>query len=232
MMTTQKKDLVTAYHVLAHLKMDDHTYTHLSLRTEIPNQYWIYPFGLCFDEVSEENLLRVTLLGEILEGQEHQYNQTGYVIHGSIYRNRNDVNAILHLHTPAIVAVSAMKGGLKPWSQWALHFYNRIKYHAYNSLTLEEEQSSELIRDLGQSNILMMQHHGVVICGKTIQEAMFYAYHLEKACQTHCLLKSDENNVLEIPPAVCEKTVNDLLGFEKNLGERDWKAWQRRIGRN
>jgi hypothetical protein len=31
-------------------------------------------------------------------------------------------------------------------------------------------------------------------------------------------------------PEICEKTVQDLLSFEKNLGERDWLAWKRVVG--
>ena len=132
-----KTDLAYAYKILAYLKMDDHTYTHLSARAVNEDEYYIYPFGLRFEEVRADNLLKVALDGEIIEGSEYQYNKTGYIIHGNIYQHRPDVMAIFHLHTPASVAVSIMKDGLLPISQWALHFYNQIAYHEYNSLALD-----------------------------------------------------------------------------------------------
>src|SRR4051812_45157351 len=104
-----KKNLSHAYQILAKLDMADHTYTHLSARPENADYYYIYPFGLRFEEVTEDNLLKVSLDGEILEGQEYQYNKTGYVIHGSIYKARKDINAIIHLHTIATVAVGSAK---------------------------------------------------------------------------------------------------------------------------
>lgn len=230
-MTNVKYNLVTAYKIMAYLSMDDHTYTHLSARPKHADFYYIYPFGLRFEEVTEHNLLKVSLDGQILEGKEYQYNETGYFIHGSIYRARLDVSTIFHYHTPASVAISALKYGLLPISQWALHFYNRISYHEYNSLILDaNKQSDRLISDLKQNYVMLLRNHGVITCGKTIHEAMFYAYHLEQACKTQCLLNSVNKKDFIIPSEkTCKQTVKDLLLFEEDLGKRDWNAWLRLI---
>jgi ribulose-5-phosphate 4-epimerase/fuculose-1-phosphate aldolase len=220
-------DLAAAYHIIAHLGLDDHTYTHLSSRSKDGDSFYIYPFGLLFSEVTPNKLLKVSLEGQILGGVEYQYNKTGYVIHGSIYKARSDINTIFHLHTPAITAVSAMQNGLMPISQWALHFYDKISYHRYNSLALDFDNHKDLVRDLGQNFTMLLQNHGSLTCGRTIQEAMFYTYHLEQACKTQCLaLNSGESLVLP-PDNLCKKAVSDLLGFEQDLGKRDWLAWLR-----
>jgi ribulose-5-phosphate 4-epimerase/fuculose-1-phosphate aldolase len=225
---TVKKDLAAAYRILAYLKLDDHTYTHLSARDpNDPNIFYIYPFGLRFEEVTAENLLKVTLDGDILEGSEYQYNRTGYVLHGGIYTKRPDVQAVFHLHTPDTVAVSALEEGLLPINQWALHFYNRVAYHAYDSLALNKQQAELLIRDLADRFVLFLRNHGFITCGRTIQEAMFYTYHLQKACETQCKILSMGMKYLTPSKEICEKSVQDLLTFEKNLGERDWEAWLR-----
>lgn len=225
-----KQDLAYAYNIISYLGMDDHTYTHLSTRSYEANQYYIYQFGLCFEEVTANNLLKVGLDGDIIEGKEYQYNATGYVIHGNIYKRRLDVNAVFHLHTPASVAVSAMKNGLMPISQWALHFYDKIAYHEYNSLALDKDiHGNALVKDLGHHNVMLMRNHGMLTCGKTIWEAMFYAYHLEMACKAQCLALQTGQE-LTIPSAnICQQAVKDLLSFEKDLGARDWQAWVRKI---
>ncbi|AIL13158.1 hypothetical protein IM40_06005 [Candidatus Paracaedimonas acanthamoebae] len=226
---TLRRDLAYAYQILAYLGLDDHTYTHLSLRAEDGCAYYIYPFGLCFEEVTPECLLRVAFDGEILEGSEYQYNKTGYVIHGAIYQKRPDINAIFHIHTPEIVAVSALKKGLQPLSQWALHFYNQITYHSYNSLALNGSQGESLVDDLQDKYVLLMRNHGSLTCGKTIQEALFYTYHLQQACKTQCLVLSMNQELIVPDISICEKTVKELLSFESDLGARDWQAWVRRI---
>jgi ribulose-5-phosphate 4-epimerase/fuculose-1-phosphate aldolase len=225
-----KFDLAAAYQIVSELGMDDLTYTHLSARLPTRSEYFIYPFGLLFEEVTPECLLTVNLDGTIQDGSEYQYNQTGYTIHGSIYECRSDVNAIFHLHTPATVAVSAHPKGLLPLSQWALHFYNRVGYHDYQSLALHKEGHQEkILADLGAHNILMMRNHGIIACGKTIQEALFYCYHLEQACKTQCVAGHPEDFIMP-NEQICQQTVTDLLSFETDLGRRDWLAWIRRLG--
>ncbi|HEX4045882.1 MAG TPA: class II aldolase/adducin family protein [Gammaproteobacteria bacterium] len=225
-----KQDLTIAYKALAHLKYDDHTYTHLSARDiNNKNSFFIYPFGLRFEEVEPNNLMKISLDGIILEGEEYQYNRTGYVLHGAIYDKRPDIQAIFHLHTPESLAVSALTEGLLPLSQWALHFYDRLTYHNYDSLVLEGNQGSCLLNDLGQQFVILLRNHGFIACGRTIQEAMFYSYHLQKACETQCLILSMNKEYIIPSKEVCEKAVHDLLTFEKNLGERDWQAWKRLV---
>lgn len=224
-----RTQLAQAYRILAHLGMDDHTYTHLSARASDGISYYIYPFGLRFEEVTPECLLHVSLDGQILDGVEAHYNRTGFMIHGAIYQARPDLNAIFHVHTPEMVAVSALREGLLSISQWALHFYERVAYHAYDSLVLDQAQAPRLIQDLGDKSVMLMRHHGAVTAGKTLHEALFYLYHLQQACKTQCLTLAQGREVVQIPAAMCQKAVADLLTFEEDLGRRDWDAWVRCI---
>lgn len=227
-----RENLTIAYRALAYLKLDDHTYTHLSVRdSQDKNAFYIYPFGLRFEEVEPEILMKIALDGTILEGKEFQYNKTGHMLHGAIYQHRPDINAVFHLHTPETVAVSALEEGLMPINQWALHFYNKVSYHDYDSLVLQERQGSRLMDDMGSTFVVMLRNHGFIACGRTIQEAMFYTYHLQRACETQCMTLATGMKYITPSPAMCEKAVQDLLTFEKNLGERDWEAWQRLVAR-
>jgi ribulose-5-phosphate 4-epimerase/fuculose-1-phosphate aldolase len=224
--------LAAAYRILAQMEMDDLTYTHLSARLPGSDAYLIYPFGLLFEEVTASSLLKVSLDGKILEGQESQYNRTGYVIHGNIYKNRPDVNAVFHLHTIAGVAVSAMECGLLPLSQFSFHFYNRLAYHAYDSLTLENQrQGCNLASDLGRKNAMILRNHGTLTCGYTVQEAFLYMYFLEQACRVQCATLRTDQKVVIPPQEVCEKAAQDVREFEPDFGQRDWAALLRKLDR-
>ena len=225
-----KENLAIAYKILAHLKMDDLTYTHLSIRSSQGNSFYIYPFGMLFSEVESSSLLEVDFTGKVLDGQEYQYNKTGYVIHSIIYKNRPDINAIFHLHTIPGVAVSSMKNGLLPISQFALHFYEQVRYHDYNSLTLTENSGEQIVKDLENKYIMFLRNHGTLTCGKTIHEAMYYTNHLEKACRVQIAsLSAGIENLVFPSEDICKQSNYDLLNFEKDLGMRDWLALKRNI---
>ena len=226
--TKIKQKLSYAYKILSYLGLDDHTYTHLSARSN-NNSFYIYPFGLRFNDVTSAKLIEAAFDGKILKGEEFQYNETGYIIHGSIYQKRPDIKSRFHIHTPEIVAVSACVDGLLPLSQWALHFYNKISYHDYDSLVLDNTQGKKMLDDLGANYTMLLRNHGSITCGRTIEEAMFYSYHLQQACKTQCLALNMNQKLFIPDKEICEKAVHDLLSFEKNLGERDWHAWVRLI---
>jgi ribulose-5-phosphate 4-epimerase/fuculose-1-phosphate aldolase len=95
-----RKELAYAYQLCALLGWDDLIYTHISVRD--PNAsdcYLINPFGLLFDEVTPENLIKVDLEGNLRQSNDFGYNPAGENIHGAIYKARPEVNAVVHLHT-------------------------------------------------------------------------------------------------------------------------------------
>jgi ribulose-5-phosphate 4-epimerase/fuculose-1-phosphate aldolase len=221
--------LAAAYRMIAELKMDDLTYTHLSIRLPGTDTYFTHPFGLLFEEVTASCLLKITLEGDVLEGQS---NQTGEIIHETIYKKRPDVNAIFHLHTTAGVAVSAMECGLLPMSQFAFHFYNRLAYHDYDSLALDEQrQGAKMAEDLAHKKAMFLRNHGTLTCGATIHEAFLYMYFLEQACKVQCAALGSGRQIILPPEDICEQAAQDMRNFEPDFGLRDWAALLRKLDR-
>ncbi len=230
-----RNKLFIAHQIIASLKMDDLTYTHLSHR--INDEYFLLsPFGSSFSDVTHDDLIKLNYEGEICKENKHFItNPTGVLVHSGIYKKRNDINAIIHLHTNFSIAVSAMKFGLLPISQHALHFYEKVAYHKYDSLFLDEnEQVKKMTYDLAEKKVMILNNHGFITCGKTIEEAIFYAYHLEKACAIQVMtLSSCEFKDIIIPNHdICKKACYDLLSFEENLGLRDWNCWIKKLSLN
>lgn len=225
-----RQDLAAAYRIVDHYGMSDLTYTHLSARSSKGNSFYIYRLGLFFSEVTSSNLIEVSFDGTILSEVEANYNDTGQVIHSAIYKERADINYVFHLHTPYGVAVSALKHGLLPISQFSFHFFQNIAYHDYNSLILDKQiQGFNLCKDLADKMAMIMRNHGTLTCGTTIYEAMFYSMMLENACKVQILAGS--NPVVTPDIEICIKSRKDMRNFEKNLGFRDWSALIRELER-
>lgn len=224
-----KQALVFAHRLFAEMGWDDLTYTHLSARHPTQPSYFIMPFGLLFEEVTVDNLLEIDFDGRILNHPDKTYNPTGHVIHGSVYQSRPDVNAVFHAHTPDNIAVASMEAGLLPLSQWALLFYERWRFHAYDALSLKQEaEGAKLVQDLGQATLLLMRNHGSLIVGQTIAEAWYYQYHFEMACRTQCQSLALQQTLVMPDEACCRKSVEQLHAFEQQNGMRDWTALKRK----
>ena len=126
---------------------------------------------------------------------------------------------MFHLHTPAGVAVSAMECGLLPISQFSFHFYNRLAYHSYDALTLENErQGSNLAKDLSDKKAMILRNHGTLTCGTTVHEAFLYMYFLEQACKVQVAALSSGQKIIIPPQKVCEQAAQDVREFEPHFG--------------
>ncbi|MGZ5116176.1 MAG: class II aldolase/adducin family protein, partial [Burkholderiales bacterium] len=83
---------------------------------------------MLYKEITASSLVKIDVEGEIIWKPKTDYgiNKSGYVIHGAIHKARPDINAIIHSHTRAGVAVSVMKCGLLPMSQTSMRFVRHI----------------------------------------------------------------------------------------------------------
>jgi ribulose-5-phosphate 4-epimerase/fuculose-1-phosphate aldolase len=218
-------DLATAYQ-LAYLKnWDDGIYTHIS--TSIPGEdgaYLLNQFGLCFNEITPQNLVKVNIDGQILSG-DGPVNQTGFAIHGAVHAARSDAHCVFHLHVDSVIAVSAQKKGLLPISQHALRFYQDMGYHAYQGLALSSQEQTALITNLGNKKAILLHNHGSIVCGASIQQAFYLMDVLDKACKIQLLAGSTEN--LIIPDGKqCQLTYRQLCSDGDQEGQLEWPSYQ------
>src|SRR5258707_422589 len=110
-------NLAALYRIFAHYGWTDLTYTHISGRVpDEPDQYLINPYGLLFDAVTASSLVKVNYEGRSVSG-EFPYNKAGHTIHTAVLQARPEINYVLHSHTRAGAAVSAMQCKLLPISQ-------------------------------------------------------------------------------------------------------------------
>ncbi|XP_018582013.1 adducin 3 (gamma) a isoform X1 [Scleropages formosus] len=145
----------------------------------------IIPRGLSFAEATAANLVKVNIIGDIVDqgSTNLRIDPSGFSPHAAIYSMRPDVRCVVHIRTPAAAAVSSMKCGILPISQEAL-ILGDIAYYNYHGSLDEEEERIELQKALGPSaKVLVLRNHGVVALGETIEEAFHYIYNAQYACE-------------------------------------------------
>ncbi|XP_069022798.1 adducin 3 (gamma) a isoform X4 [Embiotoca jacksoni] len=145
----------------------------------------IIPRGLSFAEASASNLVKVNIIGDVIEqgSTNLRVDPAGFSPHAAIYSMRPDIRCIIHVHTPATAAVSSMKCGILPISQEAL-ILGDIAYYNYQGSLDDQEERRELQKALGPTTkVLVLRNHGVVALGETIEEAFHYIYNAHYACE-------------------------------------------------
>ncbi|XP_025906278.1 gamma-adducin isoform X2 [Nothoprocta perdicaria] len=146
----------------------------------------IIPRGLSFSEASASNLVKVNILGDVVDqgSTTLSIDSAGFSPHVAIYSTRPDVRCVIHIHTPATAAVSSMKCGILPISQEAL-ILGDIAYYNYQGSLDEQEERIQLQKVLGPScKVLVLRNHGVVALGETLEEAFHYIFNVQLACET------------------------------------------------
>jgi ribulose-5-phosphate 4-epimerase/fuculose-1-phosphate aldolase len=225
-------ELAACYRLIAHFRMTDLVYTHISARIPGTEHFLLNPYGFLFEEVSASNLVRIDVDGRIVEDTPHQVNPAGFTIHSAIHRARPDVQCVLHTHTRAGIAVSAMREGLLPLSQIALQFYGeRLAYHDYEGIALELDERERLARDLGRRKAMILRNHGLLTAGESVPEAFSLMFYLERACEIQVAALSTGRELTHPPHEVCEKTARQYETDDEPAGLREWRALLRQLDR-
>jgi ribulose-5-phosphate 4-epimerase/fuculose-1-phosphate aldolase len=205
-----RRELAACYRLIAHFKMTDLIFTHISVRIPGPEHHFlINPYGLFFDEVTASNLVKIGLDGRAVEPTPYPVNPAGFVIHSAVHGAREDAHCVLHTHTKAGCAVAAQKDGLLPVNQINLEFYGKVAYHDYEGIALDLDEQKRLVADLGEKPVMILRNHGLLTVGKNAQQAFLRMYYLEKACEIQLTAQGGSNGAggqaLILPPKeVCE----------------------------
>uniref|UniRef100_A0A4W4H9F1 Class II aldolase/adducin N-terminal domain-containing protein n=1 Tax=Electrophorus electricus TaxID=8005 RepID=A0A4W4H9F1_ELEEL len=188
--TQSRCKLASLYRLLDLYGYEQFTNAYITVSIE-QDHFLILPRGLSFSEATAASLMKVNLIGQVLE-----HNSTGldvdepaFKLHAVVYSARPDAKCVIHTHTPATAAVSSMKCGILPISHEAL-LLGEVTYFTYHGEINDGQERVDLQKALGpNAKVLVLRNHGILTFGETIEEAFHYAYHCKQACeiQVHAL---------------------------------------------
>ncbi|WP_313389782.1 class II aldolase/adducin family protein [Achromobacter aegrifaciens] len=225
--------LAACYRLVSHFGMSDLIYNHITARIPGPEGHLlINPYGMMYDEITASSLIRIDLDGNVLDNPgEYAINAAGYVIHSAVHGARHDVQCVIHTHTRAGMAVSALQCGLLPLTQTAMRFA-KIPYHDYESVAIDLDERARLVADLGQSEAMILRNHGLLAAGPSIAQAFNTLYWLEMACKAQVDALAANRELCVPPPEVVEKTWHLYQPTTRRpFGELEWPAMLRLMDR-
>src|SRR3954470_2056377 len=225
-------DLAACYRLPPHQGMDDLVYNHISAR--VPGEeghFLLNAYGMTYDEITASSLVKIDFDGKIVQdsGTGYGINHAGFVIHSAIHRARHEVACVIHTHTPAGMAVSAMDCGLLPLTQNSM-FFSSVGSHAYEGPAVDLDEQKRLVADLGERVAMILKNHGLLAVGATIPEAFITMYWLDRACQAQVFAMQTE---LHMPAAPTVQKTNERYkpGQRRRIGELEWAGLLRLLER-
>ncbi len=227
-------DLAAAYQLAAIFRWTDLIYTHFSARLPGHGEFLINPYGLMFEEITASNLIRIDHHGKVLDDPLGLgYNEAGFVIHGCVHEARPEAQCVIHTHTRAGVAVSAMKCGLLPISQHAMRVQRQVTYHDYEGIALDMGERARMAKDLGgKSKAMILRNHGLLTLGESVREAFELMYYLDCACQIQIdAMAGGMDNVLQMSTQAGDTAAEQFDRPDRSATHKDWPALLRLLDR-
>ncbi|MEO6269593.1 MAG: class II aldolase/adducin family protein [Lautropia sp.] len=230
-------DLAACYRLVDLYGMSDMMANHISSR--VPGEdgaFLINAYGLMYEEITASSLIKVDHSGAILSKPDfgeldYGINKAGYVIHSAVHEARPEVACVIHTHSWASMAVSALACGLLPVTQTAMRFL-KIGYHDYQGVVLDLAEQASLVADLSDGEALILRNHGVLTVGNTVGEAFNWMHRLELACRSQLAAMATGSPLRQATESVLQETWNNYQPKTRRpYGLMEWPALLRKLGR-
>jgi ribulose-5-phosphate 4-epimerase/fuculose-1-phosphate aldolase len=223
-------DLAAVYRLLDRHGWGDVIFNHAAMRLPSdPRRFLIKRHELLYAEVTASNLVEVSMDDDLDERS--GVNRPGFTLHSGVLRARADVMCSVHVHPEEAIAISGLKHGLRPLSQNAMRFYNRIGYHDYEGLTDSFDERERIAAALGAHRALVMRHHGITTVGATAREAFSLMKEFVRAARIQLTMEATHAPLLEIPATVCERVAAQYERHDRGRASAEWPAYLRQLDR-
>src|SRR5258708_10441668 len=197
-------ELAAAHRLVAHFVFVDMTYNHISARLPgEPEHFLVKADNVFMEQVTASNLVKYDVDGNQVMESGYKASPAAYNLHASVLNALPDITAAVHTHSPANLAVSAQKGGLRPITQQAMRFYNRIAYYSNEVDDTTPEGTAQLARALGDKWTMILENHRALVCGTSLAEAYISLHSFALTARAQALTLAGGAPLITPAPDVC-----------------------------
>jgi len=178
----------------------------VSVRIEGEQAVAVTPSTLPYRDLSFADICIVDFDLQIIEGEYPPSVETG--MHIAVYRNRLDVNAVVHTHQVKASVLSLINKPLPPlYDEVALHIGNEVTVVPY-ALSGTPELIANVAAHLGNNcHGYILQNHGALDLGEALEKAWLNVELLEKTAETYIAALSTGREVTPLPADIVDLLV-------------------------
>ncbi|MGA3845579.1 class II aldolase/adducin family protein [Ralstonia nicotianae] len=187
----RKQRLAAAFRLFSKFGFDEGVAGHITARDpEVLDSFWVNPFGVHFSQVKVSNLIRCDHHGNVVEG-DYPVNAAAFAIHSRVHQARPDAVAAAHSHSIYGRAWSTLGRKLDPLTQDVCAFYeDHALYDDFGGVVVELDEGQRIAQALGGNKAAILQNHGLLTVGKTVDEAAWWFITMERSCQVQLLAEA------------------------------------------
>jgi len=222
------EDLVAANRILADQGVLD-AYGHVSVRSPANPRHFLLSRSLAPSLVTESDILEHGEDSNPVGDERKPYLER--FLHGEIYRQRADVMAVVHSHSPSVIPFGITRGGLRPVYHMASFLWSGVPVFDIRRTTPENDLlirdnrlGRELASELGACTCVLMRGHGMTVVGDGIPEVVFRAMYTEMNARLQAVAVQLEGPVEYLSES------EGRLATATNRGtvERPWELWKKK----
>ena len=138
--------------------------------------------GMAFDEMAEDDYVGVDInSGNVVDGKGKATSETA--LHLTCYRAREDIQAIVHTHSPWAGGVISSGQTIKPMFPEFVCDIDGVAHIDYVVPTTQK-LADAIAKVIRKNNVILMSNHGVVAVGKNLKEAYYRNLIIEDAAKS------------------------------------------------
>ena len=209
----RKKMLVAAFRLFDKFGFNEGVAGHITARDpERTDHFWVNGFGVDFGSIKVSDLILCNHKGEVVEGK-YSVNRAAFAIHSQVHEARPDVVAAAHAHSIHGKAFSCLGKKLDPITQDACAFFeDHGLYSDYGGVANDAEEGERIAKAVGKSKAAILQNHGLITVGQSVEEAVWWFITMERSCQAQLLAEATGLPTLKIDRETALK-VRAEIGF-------------------
>ncbi len=226
-------DLAAAYRLCARFDWHEGVCNHLSLMLPgSPDQFLLGAHGLHWSEITASSLLIVDFDGNVVDG-DGSAEASAFHIHARVHMADAAPACALHTHQPNPTALTMLEDGrLEMALQTNLRFLGRIAYDDdYQGLGMSNAEGDRLARCLGDREVLFMGHHGIMVVGQSVAQAMDALYYLDRACEVQIKAMSTGRPLKPISGNLARSVHEEMMVNVPVSSKRHFEALKRILDR-
>ncbi|ODQ46171.1 hypothetical protein PICMEDRAFT_59711 [Pichia membranifaciens NRRL Y-2026] len=185
-----------AFRVFGRKDFAEGTAGHISVRDPVdPTTFWINPLGIHFSMVTAADMIHIDEDGNIIGGNTSgTINAAGFAIHSALHKARPNINAACHTHSVWGRAFSCFGKPLEMLNQDSCYFYkSHAVYEDFGGTAVEKEEGERIAKCAGETGrALILQNHGLLTVGETVDEAAYLFTLLERTCKIQMMVNAAE----------------------------------------
>src|ERR1700685_4628985 len=187
----RKQRLAAGFLLFSKFCFDEGVAGHITARDpEFLDTFWVNPFGVHFSQVNVSNLIRCDHKGNVVEGG-YPVNTAAFVIHSRVHSARPDAVAAAHSHSTYGRAFSTLGRPLAPITQDVCAFYNdHAVYDDFGGVVVELDEGRRIAEAIGKHKAAILQNHGLITVGGTVDEAVWWFITMERSCQVQLVAEA------------------------------------------